>query len=44
MLGVDVRDYVGPIRLWPALALILVGIATSFLATTFKRAPSTIRE
>lgn len=41
LLNIDVRDYVGPIRLWPALVLILIGIATSFLTTTFKRAPST---
>lgn len=40
LLGIDVRDYVGPFMLWPALALLLTGIVTSFLVTTFKRAPS----
>lgn len=41
LLGIDVRDYIGPFMLWPGLALILTGIATSFLTTTFKRAPTT---
>lgn len=41
LLGIDVREYVGPVLLWPALALISVGIATSFLTTTFKRVPNT---
>lgn len=43
LLGIDVRDHVGPVMLWPGLALILIGIATSFLTTTFKRAPSTTK-
>lgn len=41
LLGIDVRDYVGPVMLWPAIALIFIGIATGFLTTTFKRGPST---
>ena len=40
LLGIDVREYAGPFMLWPALALLLTGIVTSFLVTTFKRAPS----
>lgn len=39
LLGIDVRDYTGPFMLWPALALLIIGIATSFIITTFKRAP-----
>jgi hypothetical protein len=41
LLGIDVRDYVGPVMLWPALALVITGITISFLTTTFKRAPTT---
>ncbi|GAA1120964.1 hypothetical protein [Arthrobacter flavus] len=39
LLDINVRDYTGPFMLWPALALILAGTATSFIVTTFKRAP-----
>ncbi len=42
--GIDVRDYIGPMMLWPATALVLIGIATSFITTTYKRAPSTTRD
>lgn len=40
LLGIDVGEYTGPMMLWPAIALIFIGIAISFLTTTFKRAPS----
>lgn len=41
VLGIDLRDYVGPVLLWPALALLLIGVTTSFLTTTFKPATAT---
>lgn len=40
-LGIDLRDYVGPALLWPALALLLIGVTTNFLTTTFKSATAT---
>lgn len=36
ILNIDVIDYIGPIRLWPAIAILGLGILASFLTTTYK--------
>jgi hypothetical protein len=36
---VDVREYVGPITLWPGLMMILAGTLGGFLADYFRPAP-----
>lgn len=41
LLDVDVTDYVGPVRLWPALVILGLGIIASFLTATYRRAPMT---
>jgi hypothetical protein len=35
-LRIEVRDLVGPIRLWPALVLILAGVISGFLTDYFR--------
>lgn len=39
-LRIDIRDVVGPIRLWPALALALGGLLAGFLADYYRPVPS----
>lgn len=39
ILDIDVVDYIGPIRLWPAIVIMALGILISFLTATYKRAP-----
>lgn len=39
LLDLDIRDYVGPIRLWPALAVLAIGTLTAFLLSRFRRPP-----
>lgn len=41
LLNFDVTDYIGPIRLWPVLVILGIGIITSFLTATYRRAPTT---
>ncbi|GAA1107999.1 hypothetical protein [Arthrobacter flavus] len=41
LLNFDVTDYIGPIRLWPALVILGLGILASFLTATYRRAPTT---
>ena len=38
-LGVDIRDVVGPIRLWPALVLALGGLIAGFLTDYYRPVP-----
>ena len=38
-LRVDIRDVVGPVRLWPALALVLGGLLAGFLTDYYRPAP-----
>ena len=37
LFGVDVTDYIGPIRLWPAMAILGIGVMASFLNSTYRR-------
>ncbi|KUM37229.1 hypothetical protein [Arthrobacter sp. EPSL27] len=39
-LGMDVRGFVGPIMLWPALVLILGGVVSGFLTDYFRPLPT----
>ena len=38
-LRIDIRDVVGPIRLWPALVLVLGGLLAGFLADYYRPVP-----
>ena len=38
-LRVDIRDVVGPIRLWPALVLVLGGLLAGFLTDYYRPVP-----
>lgn len=39
LLDLDLRDYVGPVRLWPAAAILGIGTLTAFLLATLRRPP-----
>ncbi|MCU1512180.1 MAG: hypothetical protein JWO34_2020 [Arthrobacter sp.] len=38
-LGADIRDFVGPVRLWPALVLVLGGLLAGFLTDYYRPVP-----
>lgn len=40
LAGIDIRDYVGPLVLLPAVAIIAVGMLFGFLVDYFQPAPS----
>ena len=42
-LRIDVRDLVGPIRLWPALVLILSAVVGGFLTDYFRPLPGSAK-
>ena len=44
LLGLDITNYTGPVRLWPALAVLAVGVISSFLRATYRRVPHQIRQ
>lgn len=39
LIDFDIRDIVGPVRLWPALAIIAAGLLVGFLIDYLRPAP-----